>query len=69
MKGRSTPPDEIMATIGNMAESAIVQGNRNLMKQAFMNMVMNHPTDLATLKKRGMYMIRLLMNGIFLSLT
>ena len=51
MKGRSTPPDEIMATIGNMAESAIVQGNRNLMKQAFMNMVMNHPTDLATLKK------------------
>lgn len=51
MKGRSIPPDEIMATIGNMAESAIVQGNRNLMKQAFMNMVMNHPTDLATLKK------------------
>lgn len=51
MKGRKSIPDEIMATIGNMAESAIVQGNRNLMKQAFMNMVMNHPTDLATLKK------------------
>lgn len=51
MEGRSTPPDEIMATIGNMAESAIVQGNRNMMKQAFMNMVINHPTDLATLKK------------------
>lgn len=51
MKGRKSIPDEIMATIGNMAESAIVQGNRNLMKQSFMNMVMNHPTDLATLKK------------------
>lgn len=51
MKGRKSIPDEIMATIGNMAESTIVQGNRNLMKQAFMNMVMNHPTDLATLKK------------------
>lgn len=51
MRGRKSIPDEIMATIGNMAESAIVQGNRNMMKQAFMNMVMNHPTDLATLKK------------------
>lgn len=34
-----------------MAESAIVQGNKNMMKQSFMNMVMNHPTDLAKMKK------------------
>lgn len=51
MKGRKSVPDEVMATIGNMAESAILQGNRNLMKQAFMNMVMNHPTDVATMRK------------------
>ena len=51
MKGRKSIPDEIFATIGNMAESAIVQGNKNMMKQSFMNMVMNHPTDLAKMKK------------------
>lgn len=50
-KGRKSIPDEIFATIGNMAESAIVQGNRNMMKQSFMSMVINHPTDIATLKK------------------
>lgn len=37
------------AIIGNMAESAILQGNRNLMKQKFMNMVINHPSDVAKL--------------------
>ena len=51
MKGRKSVPDEVIATIGNMAESSILQGNRNLMKQAFMNMVVNHPTDVATLRK------------------
>lgn len=51
MKGRKSVPDELIATIGNMAESSILQGNRNLMKQAFMNMVVNHPTDVATLRK------------------
>lgn len=50
-KGRKSIPDEIFATIGNMAESAIMQGNRNVMKQSFMSMVINHPTDIATLKK------------------
>lgn len=50
-KGRKSIPDEIFATIGNMAESAIMQGNRNMMKQNFMSMVINHPTDIATLKK------------------
>ena len=51
MKGRKSIPDEIFATIGNMAESAILQGNRNMMKQNFMSMVMNHPTDLATMRR------------------
>jgi len=51
MKGRKSVPDEVIATIGNMAESSILQGNRNIMKQAFMNMVVNHPTDVATLRK------------------
>ncbi|WP_415954883.1 LPD38 domain-containing protein [Phocaeicola coprophilus] len=50
-KGRKSIPDEIFATIGNVAESAIMQGNRNMMKQSFMSMVINHPTDIATLKK------------------
>lgn len=50
-KGRKSIPDEIFATIGNMAESAIMQGNRNMMKQSFMSMVINHPNDIATLKK------------------
>ena len=50
-KGRKSIPDEIFATIGNMAESAIMQGNRNMMKQSFMSMAINHPTDIATLKK------------------
>lgn len=51
MKGRKSIPDEVFATIGNMAESAILQGNRNMMKQNFMSMVMNHPTDLATMRR------------------
>lgn len=51
MKGRKSIPDEVFATIGNMAESAILQGNRNMMKQSFMSMVMNHPTDLATMRR------------------
>lgn len=51
MKGRKTIPDDVFATIGNMGESAIVQGNRNMMKQKFYNMAVNHPTDLITLTK------------------
>lgn len=50
-KGRMSLADDPLATIGNMAESAILQGNRNLMKQKFLNMVMNHPTSLATVSE------------------
>lgn len=49
-KGRESQADDPFATIGNMAESSILQGNRNLMKQKFLNMVMNHPTSLVTVK-------------------
>lgn len=49
-KGRRSQADDPFATIGNMAESGILQGNRNLMKQKFLNMVMNHPTSLVTVK-------------------
>lgn len=50
-KRRLSLADDPLATIGNMAESAIFQGNRNLMKQKFLNMVMNHPTSLATVSE------------------
>lgn len=49
--GRKSLADDPLATIGNMAESAILQGNRNLMKQKFLNLVINHPTELATVKE------------------
>lgn len=48
--GRKSQADNPFANIGNMAESGILQGNRNLMKQKFLNMVSNHPTSLATVK-------------------
>lgn len=50
-KGRRSISDDPLATIGNMAESAILQGNRNLMKQNFLNMAINHPTDVLTVRE------------------
>jgi hypothetical protein len=50
-KGRTSLADDPIATIGNMAESAIIQGNRNLMKQHFLNMAINHPSDLVTVRE------------------
>lgn len=50
-KGRHSLADDPFATIGNMAESSIHQGNRNLMKQSFLNMAINHPTDVVTVKE------------------
>lgn len=49
--GRKSVADDPFATIGSMAESTILQGNRNIMKQSFLSMVVNHPTDVAQLKK------------------
>ena len=49
-KRRTSLADDPLANIGNMAESAILQGNRNLMKQKFLNMVLNHKNKYATVK-------------------
>ncbi len=49
-QGRSSLADDPIAVIANMADSAILQGNRNLMKQKFLNMVLNHPNDLAMVR-------------------
>lgn len=43
--------DDVMAMIANTMQSAILQGNRNKMKQKFLNMVENYPTDLFTLDR------------------
>lgn len=45
-KGRRSVADDPISTIGNMAESAILQGNRNLMKQRFYKFALNHKTPL-----------------------
>ena len=45
MNGRKSKADDPIATLANVAESAILQGNRNKMKQKFLNMVMNHKSD------------------------
>lgn len=47
--GRESKADDPIATIGMMADDAIRQGNRNLMKQRFLNFVLNHPSDLVSL--------------------
>ena len=47
-RGRVSKADDPLATIKNMADSGILQGNRNLMKQKFLNYVMRHPSNLAS---------------------
>jgi hypothetical protein len=44
-EGRKSKADDPIATIAMMAEAGIRQGNRNLMKQRFLNFVLNHPSD------------------------
>lgn len=46
--GRSSKADDPIATIAMMADSAIRNGNRNQMKQRFLNFVLNHPSDLVS---------------------
>lgn len=47
--GRSSMADDPIATIAMMADDAINQGNRNLMKQRFLNFILNHPSDAVSL--------------------
>ncbi len=46
--GRSSKADDPIATIAMMADDAIRLGNRNVMKQRFLNFVLNHPSDLVS---------------------
>ena len=50
-KGRKSKADDPIATIGNMAERSIMEGNRNLMKQHFLKLVMTHPTDAVSINE------------------
>ena len=52
MKGRISMADDPFATILYMADSTIALGNRNMMKQKFLNFVQNNPTSLATVSKQ-----------------
>ena len=48
-KGRKSKADDPFANMESMAESAIAQGNRNvLVKQKFLNFVLAHPSDLVS---------------------
>lgn len=48
-RGRKSKADDPLANMMTMAESAIMQGNRNvLVKQRFLNFVLNHPSDLVS---------------------
>lgn len=48
-KGRKSKADDPFANMESMAESAIMQGNRNtLIKQKFLNFALNHPSDLVS---------------------
>ena len=47
-EGRESKADDPIATIAKMADDAIRQGNRNVMKQRFLNFVQGHPSDLVS---------------------
>jgi antitoxin component YwqK of YwqJK toxin-antitoxin module len=47
-KGRSSKADNPIANMMSMADSAIMQGNKNLMKLKFLNFVFNRPSDLVS---------------------
>ena len=51
-RGRKSKADDPFAYLQSMAESAIMQGNRNkLVKQRFLNFVLNHPSDLVSVSE------------------
>lgn len=47
--GRKSKADDPIATIAMMADDAIRQGNRNIMKQRFLNFVHGNPSDLVSI--------------------
>lgn len=50
--GRESMADDPIATLAVDAERTIMEANRNLMKQAFLNMAINHPTSLLTVSRQ-----------------
>ena len=50
--GRITISDDPIATIAYMGQSAIIQGNRNMMKQKLLNLALNHKTGLLTVNRQ-----------------
>lgn len=49
--GRTSKAENPLAYIGNIAVSTILVGHRNLMKQHFLNYVMNNPTSLVSISE------------------
>lgn len=49
--GRTSKADNPLAYIGNIAVSTIIAGHRNMMKQHFLNYVMNNPTSLVSISQ------------------
>lgn len=50
--GRNSVADDPFATIFADAQRTIMEANRNIMKQRFLNLALNHPTDLLTVSKQ-----------------
>lgn len=50
-EGRESKADDPIATIAMMADDAIRQGNRNIMKQRFLNFVHGNPSDLVSINE------------------
>lgn len=50
-KGRSSKSDNPIAYLKSIAESGIMQGERNKMKQSFLNLVINNPSDLVSVRE------------------
>lgn len=50
--GRTSISEDPIAMIGLMGVEAIRKGNRNRMKQKFLNMAMNHPTELMVVNQQ-----------------
>lgn len=49
--GRSSLADDPIATMAKMMDDAIRQANRNMQKQRFLNFVLSHPSDAASVSK------------------
>lgn len=50
-KGRMSQAESPLTYLVQMAQSALVQGNRNIMKQRFYNMAVRRPSDLITVSE------------------